>query len=229
MGAISLNKADNLYWLGRYAERALVLSDYLYRAYDRGIGPGNEDEGQSAVSEFCQRLGIQTKFASRADFLRHFFLEQETPYSMAWSVKKAYENGFVLRDLLTNEVFAYLRMGMNTIESLRNPDFFEIKDVIDYLYAFWGSLDEWVPADGASIARWGRLSERMEILYRFAERERIKDLGDKLQRVFFILDLPVQLDWEILNGDAIAAVTYLNGLFPAAYGTGGRDDEQGPL
>lgn len=119
--ALSRAKADRLYWLGRYVERALASSGLVPEATDASF-----------------------------------------PGTLAFNLAKAYENGFLLRDLLDNEVFSYLRLAATRIESLIPGDYLGHRQIRDHLYAFWGILEEGLAPEAEAFCRWGRFLELWE-------------------------------------------------------------------
>lgn len=131
MPALTPAKADRLYWLGRYAQRALFCAD------------------------------AELKF----------------------NVDRAYENGFLLRDLLDNEVFAHLRLGHTRVAALGPGDFLGAKEVRDALLAFWGILEVSLDAETRALCHWGRwlevwLARRETVLAEDAWKELARCWGE---------------------------------------------------
>ena len=119
--ALSPAKADRLYWLGRYVQRALASA------------PGTPD-----------------------------LLDASSPVSLMFNLSRAYENGFMLRDLLDNDVFSYLRMASTKSATLTGGDYLVVREVHDALYAFWGIVEEALFPEAAALCRWGRFLELWE-------------------------------------------------------------------
>ena len=53
MGTISLEKRDNLYWLGRYTERVYTTLNIFNKCFDRML-----DSDENAYQNLCCRLDI---------------------------------------------------------------------------------------------------------------------------------------------------------------------------
>ena len=53
MGAISIEKADRLFWLGRYTERVLTTLITYFDFYDEMI-----DGDEEAYRTFCDKIAI---------------------------------------------------------------------------------------------------------------------------------------------------------------------------
>jgi len=119
--ALSPVKAERLYWLGRYVQRAIA-------------GSPTDPDLTNASEEG----------------------------SLAFNVTRAYENGFLLRDILDNDVFAYLRLAMTKVEALSPGDYLGVREVRDQLYAFWGILEEALSPEIEAFCRWGRFLELAE-------------------------------------------------------------------
>ena len=51
MGIISIEKADHLFWLGRYAERVFTTLDTFMKYFDQML-----DMDDEAYRNFCERL-----------------------------------------------------------------------------------------------------------------------------------------------------------------------------
>ncbi len=89
-------------------------------------------------------------------------LDPTSPTSLPFNLTRAYENGFLLRDLLDNDVFSYLRMAMTKTETLKPGDYLVVREVHDALYAFWGILEEALFPEAEALCRWGRFLELWE-------------------------------------------------------------------
>ena len=53
MGIISVEKADRLFWLGRYTERVLTTLTTFFDYYDKMI-----DENPDVYKIFCEKISI---------------------------------------------------------------------------------------------------------------------------------------------------------------------------
>ena len=212
MGLISLRTANQLYWLGRYVQRAL---DVLHRLYDtRGndkalIGLG--------VEEFCECLGIESEFANRDAFLQALFFEKANSYSILFSLTTAYENAVFLRNTIGHEGFAYLRLALNTLESLRVVNFYDVKPVIDYLYAFWGSLDECADPRVRAMVRWGKWVEIRDLAGRFEDSDdRLEKAVGQLRENLQVLEVDEHLNvTQALDREG--GIDFTNELFTTIY------------
>jgi len=148
--ALSPAKADRLYWLGRYVQRALASA------------PGTPD-----------------------------LLDPSSPVSLTFNLGRAYENGFLLRDLLDNDVFSYLRMASTKATSLGGGEFLMVKEIHDTLYAFWGILEEALFPEAEALCRWGRFLELWERRTEKGEGPKADAAWDELVRCWGVLNVGV--------------------------------------
>jgi uncharacterized alpha-E superfamily protein len=106
--------ADNLYWTGRYMERAENLArvlDVSYRNSLQGLAAPSPD------SEWCDALaslGSPGQFEARGhglnetDVTRFFAVDMESPCSIKFCVRAARENARALRAVISTEMWENL-------------------------------------------------------------------------------------------------------------------------
>jgi len=120
--------------------------------------------------------------------------------SLRFNLVRAYENGFLLRDLLDNEVFAYLRLALTKAETLPPGQHLGLREVRDSLYAFWGILDEALSPEAASLVRWGRFLELWDQRTREARDDEAQAAWRELTACWNLLGL------EAPRGQSLAEV-----------------------
>lgn len=165
MGIISLEKADHLYWLGRYTERVYTTLRIFFRIYDHMI-----EEPEGTWSNYCERLNIPDIYTSNGQFVESYLFDRTNPDSILCAMEHAYDNAIVLRDELSSNVLSYVQLALNTFESCRNSSslVFELQQVIDYLLAFWGCADDYVAEETCrNIMKTGKYAERLDLYIRF--------------------------------------------------------------
>ncbi|MDD3360051.1 MAG: alpha-E domain-containing protein [Hespellia sp.] len=164
MGIISINKLDNLYWLGRYTERVYTSIRKFYRIYDHLIEASEGD-----YKTYCKKLNIPDIYSSNEDFIYRYIFDKQNPDSLYSNMNRAYDNGIVLREELSSTVLAYIQLAIDTFEancSSRAP-LLELQSVLDYLLAFWGCVDDYVvDEDCRNIMKCGKYVERMDLYIR---------------------------------------------------------------
>ena len=139
MGAISLEKSQQMYWLGRYAERVFTTLQAYTILFDETV-----DERQVLYDKFCQTLGIPDVYGSQAVFFENFLFDGTNPASVASSLDRVFDNAVVLRDEISSESLSYIHMAMEQLQEARTSKerLLDLQIIQDYLYAIWGSVDD---------------------------------------------------------------------------------------
>ena len=164
MGVISLDRADSLFWLGRYTERVFTTVKEFFDYYDRMI-----DQNEDAYKRFCMKLSIPNVYGNHENFVKDYILDEENPDSIISNMKRAYDNAIVSRDDVSTESMAYLELCLQAIRREKGSPapVFELQSVIDDIYAFWGSIDDCVlDEENRNIIKCGRYVERMDLYLR---------------------------------------------------------------
>ncbi|MDY2628447.1 MAG: alpha-E domain-containing protein [Lachnospiraceae bacterium] len=164
MGVISLDRADSLFWLGRYTERVFTTVKVFFQYYDKMI-----DQNENAYQKFCMELSIPDVYGSRENFVRDYILDETNPDSIISNMKRAYDNALVSRDDVSTESMAYLELCLQAIRRGKGSaaPLFELQSVIDDIYAFWGSIDDCIlDEENRNIVKCGRYVERMDLYLR---------------------------------------------------------------
>lgn len=172
MGTYRLSKANRLYWLGRYVERVLTTTHYIEGVYDRAIDGIDFD-----YQGFCQRLEIPCNYTSTWDFVMSYLSDASNPFSIASSMNFAFDNGIVLRETISSEALSYLQMSKNIMDSVSASclsddesdaaPMFDMQSVVDYLFAFKGTIDEGLADhDSRMIIKLGFSVERIDLMLR---------------------------------------------------------------
>ncbi len=176
MGFISIDQSDNLFWLGRYVERVCFTLDYIDTLYDVLL-----DSDARAYVDFCQKLNIPDIYTDEVDFMKRYQFDDENPDSLYSNLSRAYDNGLVLRSSISSFALSYIQMSLDTLEHGEKKGAYAIlnQQIIDYLLAFWGCLDERVlNAQERSVIKAGRYLERLDMQFR---------LGIPLDRIVLTL------------------------------------------
>lgn len=164
MGVISLDRADSLFWLGRYTERVFTTVKVFFDYYDRMI-----DQNEGAYQKFCMKLSIPDIYGSRENFVKNYILDESNPDSIISNMKRAYDNAIVSRDDVSTESMAYLELCLQAIRKEKGSPapLLELQSVIDDIYAFWGSIDDCIlDEENRNIVKCGRYVERMDLYLR---------------------------------------------------------------
>ena len=123
--------AENLYWAGRYVERAQDTARMLDATYHHSAGLAPEQSAR-AWANLLRSLGLDREFAESGRELdvatvNAFLMGDAThPGAIGKSVRRARENARSVRELLSSELFeafnhSYLELRASQRRSLRAP------------------------------------------------------------------------------------------------------------
>lgn len=188
MGIISVEKAGNLYWLGRYSERVFTTLKTFYTYYDRFL-----DMGPDAFLDLCNKLGIENTYDDKEDFIYQYLYNREDSNSICASINRAFDNAVVVRDEIGSETLAYIQMALDTMKKSKesNERFLQHQKVLDYIFAFWGCADDMIDEEESrNIMKVGKYIERMDLYmrlsYQYPHLERtFTKLKSKLRKLNF--------------------------------------------
>lgn len=182
MGIITLEKANHLFWLGRYAKRMSGTIRRFTACYDVML-----DVDDHAYVPFCDCLSIPADiYADSDDFMHGFVYDRNNPDSLVTCINHAYDNAVELREDITSETLAYIELARALLEKKDHGSLFlELQKVCDYINAFWGGAYDTVPEAGKNIIKCGKHAERLDIEYRFNDEkeERQKELARLRNRI----------------------------------------------
>ena len=186
MGVISLERADSLFWLGRYVERVFTTVKVFFDYYDCMI-----DRNEREYIHFCEALSIPNVYQDREDFVKNYILDESNPDSIISNMLRACDNAIVSRDDISTESMSYLEMCLQTIRAEKDSPapVFALQSVIDHIYAFWGSIDDCIlDEENRNIVKCGRYVERLDLYLRLkAGQEEVekefRKFSKRLERV----------------------------------------------
>ena len=170
MGIISLEKANNLLWLGRYSERVYTTLRMFYVQFDKMIE--NEEDG---YTEFCEKLNIPVIYKSNEDFIYRYLYDGTNPDSVLSNLIRAYDNAIVLRDEIGTETMSYLQLCLTTMEKTKDSvsPLMELQNVLDMLLAFWACADDYiVDSQTRNLIKTGKSIERLDLYLRLGSSHR---------------------------------------------------------
>lgn len=163
MGAISLEKINGLYWMGRYTERVFTTLQVFYKIYDQMI-----DQDDFAYDEFCYRLTIPNIYTSKEDFIKRYLFDGQNPDSLLANMYRAYDNAIIHREDISSEVLAYIHMALDVLKSSQDSKtpLWSLQPLTDDLFAFWGSVEDYVEEEVRDIMKVGKMVERLDLYLR---------------------------------------------------------------
>lgn len=165
--AISDSKANRLFWLGRYAERAYLSIHFLRRYFDLYLDGCHVD-----FSSYAKNLGPKDAVVdSFKDFASVYIFNTENSSSIASCLNGANDNAIMLREVITTESLSYIQMSICHLEREMNRKDAKIpalQAITDNLLAFFGSIEERLFNDKViAFVRYGRFIESLDMHMRF--------------------------------------------------------------
>lgn len=165
---ITADKANRLFWLGRYAERVYISLHLLRRYYDSVL-----DGDMADIREYYKLLGVDTfgKDQNSEEFQLSQLYSADNACSIMISLINANDNGIVLRRDITSESLSYLQMSKAllddcAISQVKNISM--LQPITDYMLAFFGSIDERVFDERIrKFLKIGRFIENIDLHIRF--------------------------------------------------------------
>ena len=171
MGIISVEHADQLFWLGRYSERVVTTIRIFSEKYD-----GMLDLEEEEYEDFCRR----------------YCFDEEDGNSIYSNLMRAYDNAIVLREEIGSDTLSYIQLAvyeMNKAKTSQAP-LIQLQKVIDNIVAFWGMVDDSIDSRKVrNIIKLGKRIERIDIYARMhMEREllqrEVKRMNDRIEREY---------------------------------------------
>ncbi|MDO4978432.1 MAG: alpha-E domain-containing protein [Eubacteriales bacterium] len=169
MGIISLEKANNLLWLGRYTERVYTTIRKFFVQFDKMI-----DTEEDQYSEFCKKLNIPVIYTSNEQFAHNYIYDRDNPDSIISNLLRAYDNAILLRDEIGTETLSYLQLAIDKMSGISRSKapLLELQNVLDMLLAFWACADDFIiKSDTRNIIKTGKSMERIDLYLRLGSSE----------------------------------------------------------
>lgn len=165
MGIISIEKADRLFWLGRYVERVFTTLNVFFDYFDKML-----DSDEKAYIKFCEDLSIPPYYEDRDDFIAKFLFSKEDENSVYSNTLKALDNAIILRDEINSQTLAYIQLCLDCVEHAREEHgapLYSLQPLVDYIYAFRGCMDDTVEDEECrNIIKCGIYLERLDLYMR---------------------------------------------------------------
>lgn len=161
MGIITIEKSDNLFWLGRYTERVHTTVKYYIECTDLMI-----DTDPDYYAVLCQKIGIPDVYGSTQQFLKAYPFDTDDPNSILSNLYRAYDNAIVMRDYIGTETMAYIQLAIDDMKAARRGDapLADLMMVIDHILAFWGCVDDLIHDEQTrNIIKLGKGVERIDL------------------------------------------------------------------
>ena len=183
MGIISVDRADRLFWLGRYTERVYTTIRLYSDSFDELI-----DGIADNYIDFCKMIDIPDVYGSKEVFEEKYPFDEMNPDSIMSNLVRAYDNAIELRDEIGSEVLSYIQLAIYAMNKAKisNAPLIELQYVIDNLLAFWGIVDDDIDSEMTrNMIKVGRRIERIDLYGRLhhTQNELIRQVKRLIPRV----------------------------------------------
>lgn len=180
MGIISVEKVNNLFWLGRYTQRVYTTLQRYNTGFDEML-----DLDVHFFEKYCEALNIPNIYTDYENFIKSYGYNTDNPDSIISNLYRAYDNALVLRDYISSEALAYIHLAQFQLNAAKLSDapLIELQSVTDNLLAFWGAVDDSI--DDAMVRNLIKLGKKTELL---DLKLRFRAENEELKRVFGQLD-----------------------------------------
>lgn len=111
--------AENLFWLGRYMERAEATARMISMGQRMAMLPGTQ--GQSEWTSLMQATGTpppKGRAITQSDIVARLILDPQSPSAIQGCLSRARENGRAVRTALTQEMWESLNEDWRYLESM---------------------------------------------------------------------------------------------------------------
>ena len=179
MGIISVDRADRLFWLGRYTERVYTTIRLYSDSFDELI-----DGIADNYVDFCKMIDIPDVYGSKEVFEEKYPFDETNPDSIMSNLVRAYDNAIELRDEIGSEVLSYIQLAIYAMNKAKisNAPLIELQYVIDNLLAFWGIVDDDIDSEMTrNMIKVGRRIERIDLYGRLHHTQ--KELQRQVARL----------------------------------------------
>lgn len=192
---ISANKANSLFWLGRYEERVYITMHLMRKCYDKMI-----DGEMEEYWPFWQELDPQGVYQTNDEFTLGMMYDDGNPSSVISAQTRAMDNAILLREEIMSETLSYLEMSIALLKACsekQETNVMTLQPVIDWSLAFWGAAEQRLQNHKALyIMMIGRNIENLDMLIRFEYKyERIAQAYDSVKH--YSRRLPGLLDEQM--------------------------------
>lgn len=164
MGPLTVDKADHLFWLGRYTERVYTTLTVFHDYADEQV-----DGNPYAYRELSQRLQLPFQDLEPELFPARFLHDTTEPLSVYSSMSAAFDNAVLLRGELTSENLSYIELSLARLrrsKDLPNGYLAHLR-VLDTILAFWGSVEDTLTdIEVDDILHTGKYLERVDLYTR---------------------------------------------------------------
>ncbi len=183
---ISPQTAENLYWMGRYIQRAETMTRLVIQTFDKIL-----DIDPNEGTRLYAKMGVELIYKTPQEFLQKSIFGLEYA-SLIYTIDNARENAILTRSHLPNRMFSRINalyLKYQNAKQISPVSIFWLESTLQELDAIWGNLElSLVEAKEIPFIEFGRITERMDLnvrLYNSMEAalfdlEKLNFLGLKL-------------------------------------------------
>lgn len=168
--------AQNLYWMGRYIERADATARLIEMGQRMTMLPGSSDEWKSVVrASGCAIDLAEDPNATPEDIILRLLLSGDNPSSICSCLVQARANGKAIRTALTQDMWEALNHNWRMIESLSPQQaLHQLPALLDWTRrrsaSFRGAAETGLlRGEGYNFLRLGEFIERAEMTLRLLD------------------------------------------------------------
>ena len=158
---ISPQTAQNLYWMGRYIQRAESMTRLIITTFDEML-----DKNPLEAHQLYEKLGLDLHFNSPHDFLRKSLFDLDH-VSLITTINNARENAVLTRSSLPNRMFSRINalyLKYQAEQETAKISLFWLESTLQELDAIWGNLDlTLIEAKETPFIKLGKVIERMDL------------------------------------------------------------------
>ena len=197
---LNANKANRLFWLGRYAERGYLFLHLMRKAYDEVL---DVPVGETPVySDFLKKLDVYVDGSLDTSYqIMDQLYNPDTVTSLRSIIEYMMDNAIVLRTEIRTESFSYIEICRDLIRAksvLHDTNITNLQPITDALLAFWGSIQERVYGSSRTMLMMGKLVEHLDMNIRFDYKyNRIEEAMSALEK--FVAEEPELIDQVMLS------------------------------
>ena len=129
VGRLMLSRvAENLYWIGRYIERAETVARLLEVGARNALIPntsgGFRNDWESVLAASGTVVGFNEKYGDpvQRNIESYLFFDSDNPSSVATCMERARENGRIVRTALTSQVWDALNSSFQELKELKRTE-----------------------------------------------------------------------------------------------------------
>ncbi|AFL68153.1 alpha-E domain-containing protein [Sulfurospirillum barnesii] len=158
---ISPQRAEYLYWMGRYIQRAESMTRLVISLFDKIL-----DEDFDDAKKVYSNLGITLTYDSSQAFLRQSVFDVEYA-SLLSVISAARENAILTRPNLSHRMFSRINalyLAYQKAKEERTVSLYWLESTLQELDAIWGNLElSLVESKEVPLIQLGKVIERMDL------------------------------------------------------------------